>query len=82
MHKIENIKQKIKNGRAKISMIPRCLTWHLQPLEISIKSKFKDKLRLYTEYCTEQVESNAKVFQNDLINLVADVWYSDKLSQK
>ena len=83
MHKLENVRQKIKDCHTEVSMIPAGLTRYLQPLDVSINKPFKDELRKkYTKYCIDQEEGNTKVSQEDLINWVWEVWYSEKLSQE
>ena len=44
MHKINNLKDKIKKCKTKISMIPVGLTKYLQSLNVSINKPFKDEL--------------------------------------
>ena len=83
MHKLENVRQKIKDCHTEVSMIPAGLTRYLQPLDVSINKPFKDELRKkYTKYCIDQEEGNTKVSQEDLINWVWEVWNSEKLSQE
>ena len=45
IHKIKNIKQKIKDNGTKLSIISRGLTRYLQPYDILIHKPFKDELR-------------------------------------
>ena len=72
MQKIDIVKDKIKECKTKIIMIPGGLTRYPQPLNLSINKPFKDKLKKrLTKYCMDQ--------QTDLINWVAEVWYDDKL---
>ena len=74
MHKIDIVKDKIKECNTKISMIPGGLTRYLQPFDVSINKLFKDELKKrYTKYCMDQQEIKARVTQEDLINWVAEV---------
>ena len=83
MHKIDIVKNKIKECNTKISMIPGGLARYLQPLDVSINKPFKDELKKkYTKYCMDQQDNKARVTQEDLINWVAEVWYDDKLSSE
>ena len=62
MHKIDILKDKIKECKAKISMISCGLTRYLQPLDVSINKPFKDELKKrYIKYCINQKDTKARV---------------------
>ena len=80
---IDIVKDKIKELKTKISMIPGGITRHLQPLDESINKPLKDELKKrYTKYCTDQKDIKARVTQKDLINWVGEIWYDDKLTSE
>ena len=55
MHKIDIVKNKIKECKINIRMISGELTRYLQPLEVPINKPFKDELKMrYTKYCIDQ----------------------------
>ena len=69
IHKIGNIKDKIKECNTMISMIPGGLKRYLQPLDVSINKPFKDELKKrYTRYCMDQQDIKARVTQIDFID--------------
>ena len=71
MHKIDIVKDKIKECKTKISMIPGGLTKYLLPLYVSINKPLKDELKKrYTKYCIDQKDTMARVIQEDMINCV------------
>ena len=83
MHKIDIVKDKIKECKTKISMIQVGPTRYLQPLDVSINKAFKDELKKrYTKYWIDQKHINARVTQEDPINWVGEIWYDDKLSSE
>ena len=60
MHKIDNLKDKIKQFKTEISMIPGTLTRYLQPLYVSINKPFKDESKKrYIKYCIDQKDTKA-----------------------
>ena len=72
MHKIDIVKDKIKECKTKISTIPGGLTRYFQTLDVSINKPFKDELKKYTKYFMDQQNIKARVTQEDLINWVAE----------
>ena len=83
MHKINIVKDKIKELKTKISMILGRFTRYFQLIDISINKQLKDELKKrYTKYCIDQKDTKAKVTQTDLINRVGDIWYDDKLTSE
>ena len=55
MHKIDFLKDKIKECKTKICMILGGFTRYLQPQDVSISNRLKDKLnKMYTKYCIDQ----------------------------
>ena len=55
MQKIHIVKDKAKECKIKISMIPGGLARYLQSLNVSINKPFKDELKKrYTKYCIDQ----------------------------
>ena len=80
IHKIDTVKDKIKECKTKIIMIPWGLKRYLQPLDVSTNKSFKDELKKsYTKYCMDQQDIKARVIQEDLINWVAKVRYNWKM---
>ena len=64
MHKIDFVKDKIKECGTKISIILGGLTRYLQPLDVSISKQFKDELKMrFTKYCIDQKDTKARVTQ-------------------
>ena len=62
MHKIDLVKDKIKEWKTKISMIPGGLKRYLQPLDVIISKSFKDKLKKrYTNYYFDQKDIKARI---------------------
>ena len=52
MHKIDIVKDKIKECKTKINMILGVLMRYFQPLNVFINKQFKDELKKrYTKYC-------------------------------
>ena len=50
VHKIDIVKDKIKECKTKISMIPGGLARYFQTFDASINKPFKDELKKYTKY--------------------------------
>ena len=66
--KIDIVKDKTKECKTKINMIPGDLARYLQPLGVSINKIFEDELKMrYTKYCIVQKDTKAMVTQEDLI---------------
>ena len=62
MHKIDLVKDKIKEWKTKISMIPGGFKRYLQHLDVIISKPFKDKLKKrYTNYYFNQKDIKARV---------------------
>ena len=54
MHKIDYVKNNIKELKTRVSMIPRGLKRYLQPLDVTFNKPFKDELKKrYTKYCID-----------------------------
>ena len=83
-HKINILKDKIKECKTKISMIPGGITRYLQPLNVAINNLFKDELKKksYTKILYRSKWCKAKMTQEDMINWVGEIWYDDKLSSE
>ena len=80
---IDIVKDKIKELKTKISIIPSGITRHLQPLDESINKSLKEELKKrYTKYCTDQKDTKARVTQHNLINWVGEIWNDDKLTSE
>ena len=80
MHKIDMVKDKIKERKTRISMIPGELTRYLQPLDVSINKPFKDELKKrYIKYCIDHKDTKERGTHEDLINWVGEIYYDDKL---
>ena len=74
MHKIDIVKDKIKECKTKIIMIPDRLSKYFLPLDVSINKQFKDELKKrYKKYCIDQKDTKASVIQEDLINWVGEI---------
>ena len=55
IHKIDILKDKIKECKTKISIIPDGIKRYLQPLDIFINKAFKNELKKwYTKYCIDK----------------------------
>ena len=63
-------------------MIPRVLTRYLQSFDVSINKSFQELMKIYINNYIEKEEGYSKVFKENIINLVGEVKYSNKISLK
>ena len=64
-------------------MIPRVLTRYLQSFDVSINKSFQALMKnIYINSYIEKEEGYSKVFKENIINLVGEVKYSNKISLK
>ena len=70
--KIPKIKKSLELSETKIKMIPGVPIRYLQPINVSIKKPFKDKIRKkFNEYLLEKGDIN--VSRKEILNLVGEV---------
>ena len=80
VHISEEIKNLNLSNNKRLLFMPPGLTSVLQPLNVSINKLFKDGIRnKYAEYLIKNKDISNKVKREDIINWIADVWYSDKI---
>ena len=74
MHKIDIVKDKIKECKTQIGTISDEFARYLQPLDISINKPLKDESKKrYTRYCLDQKDNKARVTQEDLIDWIGEI---------
>ena len=74
------MKDKIKECKTALSVIPSGLAWRLQPLDISISKVFKESLK--KQVCKLlNWQNNIKALKCAIVEWIYELWYSDSAWQ-
>ena len=75
-YKTSKVKDRIKECKIVLSVIPRGLTWRLQPLDISISNVFKESLIIkYAYYWIGK--NNIQASKSVIIESINELWHLD-----
>lgn len=77
-HKIKEIIELFNSQNKQLAIIPQDLTSILQPVDICIKSLINNELQnKYTEYMSDDNNSNQTITRNLIIDWIIDIWYNE-----